>query len=182
MAIGFKKSLFGFNREDVFNYIENTHKAFKDKEDTLNKKIDELSSDLKLSKQQEEKLLAEKQELDLKLNEFNRKYEEIERLSENIGKLYLVAQTNARAIINNSDENAKVAIEEVNKNLFSIDEAHKSLQELRQRITKTSDDFVKEVDRLMSSLTEARIKVASNNENIIEAKAEFEEVYESIVG
>ena len=61
MAIGFKKSLFGFNREDVFNYIENTHKAFKDKEDTLNKKIDELNSDLKLSKQQEEKLLAEKQ-------------------------------------------------------------------------------------------------------------------------
>ena len=37
--------------------------------------------------------------LEQKLNEFNAKYEEIERLSENIGKLYLVAQTNSQAII-----------------------------------------------------------------------------------
>ena len=182
MAIGFKNSLFGFNKDDVLSYIEKTHKHHKETENKLSQKIDKLSSDLDTSKKEHEKLLEEKQEIEIKLNEFTAKYDEIERLSENIGKLYLVAQTNAQSIIKNSDENAKITGEEVNKNLYSIDEAHKSLEELRAKITKTSEDFVNEVDRLMTSLSDTRTKVTENNREIENSKKEFTQVYENIVG
>lgn len=182
MSIGFKKSLFGFNCADVIEYIEKTHKSFVKKEKDLNLKVEDLLSELDTAKSAQQKLEAEKQELDRKLSEFNAKYEEIERLSENIGKLYLVAQTNAQAIINNSEENAKLSKSEVDKNLYTIDEAHRSLEELRQHITKTSDDFIAEVEHMMTSLTETREQIANNTANIYKAKKEFAEVYDSIVG
>ena len=182
MSIGFRKSLFGFSCADVTEYIEKTHKSFVQKEKKLNSRVEELLSELNSVNEAKDKLEAEKQELDRKLNEFNQKYEEIERLSENIGKLYLVAQTNAQAIISNSEESARISNEEVSRNLYTIDEAHSSLEELRQHIAKTSDDFIAEVDRMMSSLNATREKIAKNTDNSDSAKKEFDEVYESIVG
>ena len=181
MSVGFKKSLFGFNCSDVMEYIERTHNSFVQKESKLNSKLEELNKELNLSKEAQLKLEAEKAELDQKLNEFNAKYEEIEKLSENIGKLYLVAQTNAQAIMENSENSAKISAEEVNKNLFTIDQAHESLTELRLKIAKTSDDFISEVDALMSSLTDTREKIALNSQNEASAKNEFETIYNSIV-
>ena len=182
MSVGFRKSLFGFNCDDVMEYISKTHKTFVDKEKKLNDKLDGLTCELKLSKSESEKLEAEKAELDAKLAEFTSKYEEIERLSENIGKLYLVAQANAQAIMESSENSAKITAEEVNRNLFSIDQAHQSLKELRQNITKTSDDFVAEVDRLISSLNDTREQVAANTDTEDNAKNSFEEIYKTIVG
>ena len=109
------------------------------------------------------------------------KYEEIERLSENIGKLYLVAQANAQAIMSNSKENAELTNLEVEKNLSSIDEAHDSLNTLRDSIVKTSDDFVNEVNNLLKSLDETREKITQNTTTSEKAKEQFETVYESIV-
>ncbi len=178
---GFKKSLFGFNCEDVINYIEKNHKKFADKEAGLKAEISELKSELSKAMDEREKLNAEKQELDKKLQEFNAKYEEIERLSENIGKLYLVAQANAEAIIENSENSAKLISEEVNRNLYTIDEAHKSLTELRNSITATSKGFVDEVETLMQSLGDTRRQIEDNSTNAANAKDEFEKVYSSIV-
>ncbi len=182
MSIGFKKSLFGFSCADVTEYIEKTHKAFVQKEKKLNNRVEELLGELDSVNEANKKLEAEKQELDRKLNEFNQKYEEIERLSENIGKLYLVAQTNAQAIISNSEESARLSNEEVSRNLYTIDEAHSSLEELRQHIAKTSDDFIQEVDRMMSSLNTTREQIAQNTEKADAAKKDFTEVFENIVG
>ena len=182
MSVGFRKSLFGFNCDDVIEYINKTHKTFVDREKNLNSKVDGLISELKLSKEEASKLEAEKQQLDAKLNEFTEKYEEIERLSENIGKLYLVAQANAQAIMESSENSAKITAEEVGRNLCSINEAHDSLKELRQNITKTSDDFVAEVDLLISSLNNTREQLAANTETEEKAKDIFDEDYKSIVG
>ena len=182
MSFGFKKSLFGFNCSDVIEYIENTHKMFVQKEKNLNNRVEELLEEVNTINAAKDKLEAEKIELDRKLDEFNKKYEEIERLSENIGKLYLVAQTNAQAIISNSEESARLSNEEVSRNLYTIDEAHSSLEALRQHIQKTSDDFIAEVDRMMTSLNATREQIATNTENVNAAKKEFAEVYENIVG
>ena len=182
MSIGFKKSLFGFNCTDVIDYIEKTHKVYVQKESNLNSRVEELLGELHSVNEAKDKIEAEKQELFVKLNEFNEKYKEIERLSENIGKLYLVAQTNAQAIISNSEESARISNEEVSRNLYTIDEAHTSLDALRQHIQKTSDEFITEVDRMMSSLAATREQIAQNTENVDAAKKEFTEVYENIVG
>lgn len=180
MSIGFRKSLLGFNCNDVLDYIERTHKSFKDKEAKLNSRLDNISNELEISKADYEKLLAEKAIVDQKLAEFNVKYDEIERLSENIGKLYLVAQANAQAIMSSSEESAKLSFEEVNKNLSSIDEAHDALRELRTSITKTSEDFANEVNSLIASLEETKIQIADKKDTAQNSKEEFDEVYQSL--
>lgn len=180
MAVGFRKSLFGFNSNDVIEYIESTHKSFVKKEKDLKADIEALKNELELSNKKCDKLELEKAEIDKKLAEFNAKYDEIERLSENIGKLYLVAQTNAKAIIENSENSAKIAEDEVNKNIYSINEAHESLKNLRQSIIKTSDDFVVEVDTLISSLNATCQKISNNSEVAENAKNQFEAIFASI--
>ena len=180
MSAGFRKSLFGFNSQDVMEYIEKTHKAFSQKENDLNSKIDELDSLLETSKAEQKKLETEKAELDRKLNSFTEKYEEIERLSENIGKLYLVAQSNAQAIMNNAQNEAKITEEEVSRNIVSIDETHDALSELRSDILRTSQEFSSKVDTLISSLNTAREKIAAEREETINLTENFQKIYKSI--
>lgn len=181
MSVGFRKSLFGFNCDDVINYIKKTHKSFNEKTNALNEKAENLAQQLELSKEDYDKLLFEKNVISEKLNAFTEKYEEIERLSENIGKLYLVAQANAQAIMANSETNAKLLDEQIEKNLTSIDEAHISLGQLREDILKTSNDFVSEVNSLISSLETTREKLAENITQNEQAKENFDTVYQSIV-
>ncbi len=181
MSIGFRKSLFGFNCNDVLEYIEKTHRKFKNKADALTQKTEELKEELNLSKENYEKLLEEKNIISEKLDAFTQKADEIERLSENIGKLYLVSQANAQAIMSNAEESSSLAKSEVEKNLSAIDEAHISLEALRNNITKTSDDFIKEVDNLLNSLNTTREQITANTKNCEEATEDFKAVYESIV-
>ena len=162
MAVGFKKSLFGFNCSDVMEYIERSQNTFTSKENELTEQIKKLSDELELSNENYLKLNAEKNEIAEKLADFSEKYEEIERLSENIGKLYLVAQANARA-------------------LSLINDTHESLDELKKNIIKTSDDFVAEVDGLIASLNNTKAEVEANAALEKQAKEQFEEVYGSLV-
>ena len=181
MSVGFRKSLFGFNSQDVIEYIDKSHKDFAQKENSLNEKIDELKNLLEVSREEQQKLEAEKQELDIKLNSFTEKYEEIERLSENIGKLYLVAQSNAQAIIKNAEDEANATKDEVNRNLISIDEAHEALALLRSDIIRTSEEFNAKVDSLVSSLSDTREKIAETYDDTLSHKENFDKVYKSIV-
>lgn len=181
MALGFRKSLFGFNCDDVIDYIENTHKKFKIKADNLKQTADELSEKLDQSKIDYENLLNEKNDIAQKLEEFTKKADEIERLSENIGKLYLVSQANAQVVMSNSQENAELSKGEVEKNLSAIDQAHVSLNELRQNIIKTSEDYINEVDGLIASLDNTRQQITDNTQKTDEAIENFEQVYENIV-
>lgn len=181
MAVGFKKSLFGFNCNDVIDYIERLQKKFKNKTEELSAKADELANELNLSKENYEKLMEEKNAISEKLDSFSQKAEEIERLSENIGKLYLVSQANAQAIMSSAQESSSLTNLEVEKNLSVIDEAHVSLNELRRNIQKTSDDFIKEVDVLLGSLNATREQITANIANSETALKDFEEVYQEIV-
>ena len=94
MSVGFRKSLFGFNCDDVIEYIQTSHKKFSQKENELNEKIDSLDATITSVNAQLEDVKASKAIVEAQLKEYTDKYDEIERLSQNIGKLYLVAQQN----------------------------------------------------------------------------------------
>ena len=162
-------------------YIEKTHRSFSKKQNALNEKADNLANELQLSKEQYENLMAEKAIVDEKLDAFIQKYDEIEKLSENIGKLYLVAQANAQAIMKNSESSLNISNAEVEKNLNSIDEAHASLDEIRANIVKTSEDFVSELDELIQSLVDTKSKITANNQEANETIDDFDKFYNSIV-
>lgn len=180
MAVGFRKSLFGFNCDDVINYIEKSHKTFSRKESELNNQVEVLSNELDLSKENLENLNREKELIYNKLSAFTEKYEEIERLSENIGKLYLIAQANAQAIIANSESSANLTSCEIEKNLLSLDEAHASLDQLKNNILKTSNEFAVEVDSLINSLIQTKERISANTEANNQCKQQFEEIYNGL--
>ena len=180
MAVGFRKSLFGFNCDDVMKYIERSQKSFAEKEKDLTNQVEELSKSLGLSNENYRKLNEEKELIAKKLADFSEKYEEIERLSENIGKLYLVAQANAQAIMANSEENANLANSEVEKNLSAINDAHESLDSLRKSVIQTSNEFLCEIDGLISSLNETKETIAANIASDEEHKNQFNEVFRTL--
>ena len=171
MAVGFRKGLFGFNCDDVMGYIESTHKAFSEKEIVFGERIGELEAALSDTKKQLDAVRDAKAAVERELKEYTDKYEEIERLSQNIGKLYLVAQANAQAAIKTSEESINTSKLEVEKNLASIDEAHRSLEELREKIVKTSAEFEAQVVSLSASLDNTRA-ILQSNDKISEEKQE----------
>ncbi len=157
MSIGFRKSLFGFNQNDVIEYVKKLHSNFSEKEAEFKNQISSLKATA-------EKLEREKAELNCKLAEYEAKKAEMERLSENIGKLYLVAQTNAKTIMSNAEENSKIANEEIIRNVSAIEETHFALDSLRKSITETSENFTKEVSALMQSLQDTKSKISKDAE------------------
>lgn len=181
MSIGFRKGLFGFNCDDVMSYIESTHKTYVENETLLKEKAEELETALNSISSELEAVKAEKEILNRELKEYTDKYDEIERLSRNIGKLYIVAQSNARAIMKNSENNLKLSRSEVEKNLSSIDEAHKSLDTLKADILKTSSEFACKVEQLLSSLVDTREKIRENDDMSEKSTETLNSLYAEIV-
>lgn len=180
MSVGFRKSLFGFNCDDVIEYVQESHKKFSEKEKELNEKIDNLDNTIATVNAQLEDVKNSKAAVEAQLKEYTDKYDEIERLSKNIGKLYLVAQANAKSIMQNSAENRDIANREVEKNLHSIDDAHEQLAALKAEILQTSNDFVSKVDTLVTSLSTAREQVSCNNTDNRELAEQFENLFADI--
>ena len=176
MSVGFRKSLFGFNCDDVIEYIEQSHKNFSEKENQLNQKIDTLDNTIETINAQLEDVKSAKTAVEAQLKEYTDKYDEIERLSQNIGKLYLVAQANAKSVMQNSAENRDIANREVEKNLHSIDNAQESLAALKAEIMQTSSDFVAKVDTLVSSLSSAREQINTNNTESRKLAEQFDSI------
>ena len=180
MSVGFRKSFLGFNCDDVIEYIQNSHKKFSEKENELNQKIDSLDNTIANINTQLEEVKSAKAVVEAQLKEYTDKYDEIERLSQNIGKLYLVAQANAKSIMQNSAENRDITNREVEKNLHSIDNAHEQLAALKAEIMQTSNDFVAKVDSLVTSLSTAREQVNQKNIDNRELAEQFENLFENI--
>lgn len=178
--MGFRKSLFGFNCDDVVEYIEGMHKEYADKELVLNEKIDEAEQDLNAAQAELAALKEEKLKTEEQLRQYTDKYEEIERLSQNIGKLYLVAQANAQSVMRSAEESRRESIDEVDRNLNSIEAAHRSLEELKARVEKTSADFSGEVEALLTSLTETKRSIEARTENAEEAEKESQAVFAAL--
>lgn len=180
MAVGFRKSLFGYNTEDVLEYIDKTHRTFSKKETEFNNKINELEDEIKVSKENFENIVRQKAALEIELAAFRQKQAEIERISENIGKLYLVAQANAKAVMNSSIESAELINAETEKNVCALSNAHTSLDGLREEIKQTTADFVNQMEGLLASLESTKEQIDENQQTVDTAKEEFAEIYAAI--
>ena len=160
MAEGFRKSFFGFNCDDVMAYINKAHKRFTEKEDVLKEINAELTSDLEDAKSEILKQNLKIQELEAQLDIFKSKQEELERLSEEIGQLYIVSKQNAISIIENAEETRKAAQEEVMRNITAIENAHKLLEEIKTNVTETSLEFSDKVTTLSNELDNAKSEIS----------------------
>ena len=176
MATGFRKSLFGFNCDDVLAYIEKTQKAHTEKEIVLKEQIEDLQDENSAFEKQIGEMSAEIAQLEEKLKEFTDKYDEIERLSQNIGKLYLVAKSNAQTVMKEAKAVADIAHKEMLKNIASISNAQEALSGIKEDIVNTSAGFAKEIDTLSKSLTDARNIIDGHNAAAAKSEEEYREL------
>lgn len=180
MSMGFRKSMFGFKRGDVHHYIDDLNKSHSEKQWALERRVSALTEEINQLRQELANANAEKFRIEHELKEYTDKYDEIERLSQNIGKLYLVAQSNARAIMKNSDENRDAVRREVESNLDSIDSTHVSLDEIKTKMLETSSEFVSRLEDLMSSLESARSQISDNDTDNDGKVKDFETLYSGL--
>jgi len=147
--------------------------------ENLNAKIDEaqaLNEELKaqntrlLEECEQLKSLREKlaeneetiRQLEAEVAEYRSRRQEIEQLSEGIGRLYLVARTNAQAILSNAAENANIISEEIKRNIGEIDATQSKLQQLRDELRNIFGTFDAELEQIRRSFNSAKENIQQN--------------------
>ena len=131
---GFRRSLMGFNRDDVLQYISNEDKKNTKKINSLNAEIVDLKN--KISS------------LNSQLEIYKDKEEEINRLADSIGALYIIAKNNAEIILENAKQSKSAASEEINKNLEILNSAQESYEDIKQTVLRLTNAFSQSVDTL----------------------------------
>ena len=190
---GFRRGLFGFNREDVLAYIENLHKEAAERESRLTAQIKEKekeaaeagtaledmkkalesaenqAADLRQRLADAEGTLAEQRE-QLKGKEqaaaFESQQEEIERLSQGIGRLYLTAQTNVESMLADAEQLTGQASKEAENRLHALSDCEEQLLELRRQMADAFRRYDAELDNMCASLREALETVNRQEESI----------------
>ena len=177
-TINLRNSLFGYNKDDVFNYI----KALNDKADKtkseLNEKISSLEGNIsglknEISSLEDSKasLLEEKDKILSELEEYKSREAAITELSESIGRLYIVAQANAKIIANSAKDNADIVNAQAKSHLAAVDSANHELSTIKSEIAEMTRRFTEEIERISVELTVAKTKLEANSELIEEADA-----------
>ncbi len=187
----FGKSLFGFKRADVIDYIEQANTdsitAIKDKDDTINSLKEQLAAkttELEAANAQNTELneqikaveieFAQMKQLAVELkNELN----VFEEKSKQIGEVYVEAKVSADRIIRDANENADNIVNTANfcaaKTLSDITDAQKDIVTAKRSFYDMMGEFEKRLETISQSINTAKSKISpttgfSVNTNITE--------------
>ena len=164
----FRNSLFGFNNDDVMGFVFEA----KENEARLKKNIRELEAKAEADAQMISELEATVKQLTSLLDDFKQREAAITALSESIGRLYLVAQANASAIITAANENAEAARSVVEQNVSVADNAEEDLNEIGRVLLAKTREYSEELEALKAKLYDTKQKIAENTAEIDKLKDE----------
>ena len=105
------------------------------------------------------------------------KAEELEIMSANIGKLYLVSKASAKTIVAKSEESSAAIALQNEKQLENIEDTQASLKDIADSILSASKTFVSKLDDLQTSLNNVKTEVSANNTESAKVSEEFAELY-----
>lgn len=180
MALGFRKSLFGYNQDDVTDYIQRQAVKNTQIQTELNTKIKQNEDSIKALTEQLNTANQKNNELTENIEFYRKKYEEVKTLSDNIGKLYLVAQTNAKAIMSAAEQAKGVAQDEIDKNLEILNTTSETLNTLKAKVQEMCNSFAGDVDSLSAELLEAKTVIENSATLQQENSNNFEKLYSSL--
>ncbi len=179
MSKKFRTGLFGFNRDDVLQFVleakENESKSAK-KIDGLTQKTAELEN---VNNELQEKCNALDTELSAakaEIAEFHQREEALTRLSESIGRLYLVAQANARSIIDTANRSAELSLSSVEKNMAVAVSAEEKLEEISAVLSERTKTYLAEIEELKNQISATQVEIEQNTVEISERQNEAESV------
>lgn len=174
MNKGFRKSLFGFNTDDVLAYIAATDKVAKDKIDALKKQVDELNA-------LNDKLSIDNEALSKKAAEYDSKKDQIKLMSDNIARIYVTAKTTSKILIDNANE-SRLLIEQANKQrLEALDDTQLSMEDVKEKLSSAAASYSKELTELCENIENIKSRIDSNEKENINANSEFEKLINSNV-
>ena len=163
MSVFFRKSLFGYNVDDVKKYIDDLFNKINNAEETHKQEILknkelilELSESLNSANQKIADYINKIDNLTLEIEAYRAEKEKITQLSEVIGKLYLVSKLNAESIITSATSIKRKTVEEAEFNMQLIEEAHIKLQELTNNVNSSSLEYTDKLNTVANSLTETK--------------------------
>lgn len=167
MSKRFRKSLFGFNTDDVLAYIAATDKAANDKKAELEAKISDLAS-------QVEGLNSLNSQLSEIVAEYESKKEQIRIMSENIARMYISAKTTSKILVEKAEESSKLISDESKDRLNILSSSQISMEAIREQVTSAASQYCLEVERLYASLEDVKNSINTNDNEVALAKEEFE--------
>ena len=163
MSVFFRKSLLGYNVDDVKKYIDDLFNKINNAEETHKQEILknkelilELSESLNSANQKIADYINKIDNLTLEIEAYRAEKEKITQLSEVIGKLYLVSKLNAESIITSATSIKRKTVEEAEFNMQLIEEAHIKLQELTNNVNSSSLEYTDKLNTVANSLTETK--------------------------
>lgn len=180
MALGFRKSLFGYNQDDVTDYIQRQAVKNTQIQTELNTKIKQNEASIKALTEQLNDANTKNSELTESIEFYREKYEEVKTLSDNIGKLYLVAQTNAKAIMNAAEQAKDAAQGEITKNIDVLNATGETLGALKAKMLEMCNSFVGDIENLSAELDDAKKVIETSSATQQENSENFEKLYSSL--
>ncbi len=180
MAFGFRKSLFGYNQEDVAEYLNKQSIKHAEVRTDLNGKIKAKEEEISSLNEKLNSVISEKENLEKDIVFYREKYEEVKTLSDNIGKLYLVAQTNAKAIMSAANEAKSATDTEIEQNINAINEANSALNSVKEKINDLCRNFTSDVEKLNETLENTKSIIEKSTETQEERAENFEKVYANL--
>lgn len=166
MKIGFKKSLFGFNSQEVASYIKKESENFAKIENGYKAEIDALKSQIESQNSTVQLLLSQ-------LEEYTKKEAEINELANSIAELYVVANITAEQTIKNAELSEAASQKQVDENIKAVSDANTELGSIEENLRKTVADFNVKVDTLKASLEKTKNTLQKNKETV----SEFKQMY-----
>ncbi len=170
----FKKSMFGFNKASVLEYVEAIQKENFEETSRLNAELSDYKTKyedaVKINNELNEKVAeCEASLIELK-NMADSLMAEVERnqlLHSQIGEVYVEAKADAIKIVNQADKNAKDMLSSADKSAsFTIDQINTTRDELgklQKSLKQSVTEFAKKLSQIDSTLKVAKSKLASKN-------------------
>lgn len=169
MKLGFKKSIFGFNCNEVIGYIKKNHELFIETKEKYEEEIKQLKSKID---SQEHSISFLSSELD----KYVEKEAEINELAEKIAEMYLVSKSGAEAILQNAVDNKIQSEKLVESNLEAVTNANNTLENLETELSQTVETFNKKVESLKQNLSETKQDLKLRNEDSEGFQKVFQEI------
>lgn len=166
----FGKSLFGFKRADVIDYIEQAStdsiSAIKERDDTIASLTEQLSSAAELNAQLNEQLQAvevEFEQMRQLASNLKGELDKFEEKSKQIGEVYVEARVSADRIIRSANDSADAIVSTAQscaaQTLSDINDAQSDIASAKRNFYDMMSDFEKRLETISRSIMTAKAKI-----------------------
>ena len=168
MSIGFKTSLFGYNKNDVNTYIEefqnSVHTSSQKYENIIESQKEKIAGFDDIKSNLEKELLNAQKDNQLIMGElvkFKEKFKDIEELKQKVATLYEQAKQSAQIALKGSQEITAVAQNQLEGNLQSVEDTLTTLDTIKAQIEAAGKSIEQQMENVKSIMEQSREKIST---------------------